>query len=405
MLKSFAACLIALFLLSACDSRKPSEQKTASLDTLATVVADTVAEKVKEEKTKPEENIPADAAVNELSRVIAGMSVEESSPYFKLTQTAAWKKYAHTMDSSWSKLDKGRLTKMRTWRETELKDISDERELFYPFSGPDFVHAYNFFNRTKVMHMFGLEGVGSLPDVSKRSEKDMANYYASIQNYLREVMEKSYFITKKMLRNLYQVNGMTPILCTFIVRAGNTVQSIQPMRLDTNGTMIPLDTTRLTAKQKANFKAVKITYEDGESKQIKSIIYYSGDLADYAFKEGSPIYKYLYNMPQNCNGLLKSASYLLYGMNFTKVRNAMLDRCSNILQDDTGVGYRFYDKKAWNFIYYGVYDKPIGDFPWAEQKDLRKAFKDSTSDVRPLPFGIGYHWYNRKDNLILARKR
>jgi hypothetical protein len=309
------------------------------------------------------------------------------------------------MDSSWAKAEKDRFSKMREWRETELAGINIEgRDLFYPFSGPDFVHAYSFFNKARNMYMFGLEGPGSLPNVEKRSQKEMGNYYLSVQHYLRDVMSKSYFITKRMLAGLYQVNGMTPIICVFLVRTGNTVMGIQAMKLDAQGKIVPYDTTGMSQKQKENYKVIRIDYLDAQTQQPKSIYYYSGDLQDLAIKENSPIYHYLNNMPLGCNGMLKSASYLLHGDNFSKARKAMLDRCAAILQDDTGVAYRFYEKDKWELTFYGVYVKPVGDFPWANQQDLAKAFKD-TSKVKPLPFGIGYHWFNRKDNLILAKKK
>ena len=348
-------------------------------------------------------DIPAyDKSFNEIARIIAGLPVDSASAFAKITRTAAWKRYATNMDSSWAKLERERLRKMRDWRDTELTAFNaDNRDLFYPFSGPDFVHAYNLFPKAKNMYMFGLESVGSLPEISKKSEKDMANYYNSVQNYLRDVLSKSYFITSRMAAGLYTVNGMTPVICVFMVRDGNTVTGIQPMKISANGTLTPADPGK---EKMAN--AVKIDYLDSKTQEPKSVYYYSGDLQDTAIRDGGAISKYLNGMPEGCNGFLKSASYLLGGENFSKVRKAMMLRCKAILQDDTGIAYRYYKKDEWNFTLYGVYVKPVSDFgTWAYQADLQKAFADKNNAPKPLPFGIGYHWHRRQDNLIVAIKK
>jgi len=408
MLKKSALFLITLLsfsFLTGCNGNatKKEETQETTTSTLKSDSSKTTETKKIAEATEKE----YDKKFNEISRVIAGLPVDSSSKYYNITQTVSWKRFAKTMDSSWAKLEKDRLGKVRTWRETELAGVNDGRDLFYPFSGPDFLHAYSFFNKSKNMYMFGLEGAGSLPKLDKKSEKDMVNYYASVQKYLAEIMSKSYFITKKMLANLYRVNGMTPIICIFMVRTGNTVTSIQPMNLDSTGKMVPFDTTGLKVAKKSDFHGVKIDYLDSETKELKSVYFYSGDMADGTVTTKSSLYKYLNNMPENCNGMLKSASYLLHYGTFNQVRNAMMNRCQNILQDDTGIAYRFYknDKKhKWDFNLYGVYFKPIGDFKGVDQPDLEKAYKD-TSKVKPLPFGIGYHWMNRKDSWFLVTKK
>jgi hypothetical protein len=373
-----------------------SSAKHDAADT--TAHADSVKTPIADKPAIPE----YDKTFNEVSRIIAGMAVDSSSQFYKITQTVAWKNYAVNMDSNWAKLERERLTKMRDWRDTELAAFNkDSRDLFYPFSGPDFVHAYNFFPKAQNMYMFGLEGVGSLPEISKKSEKDMANYYISVQKYLQDVMNKSYFITSRMAAGLYTVNGMTPIICVFMVRDGNIVTSIEPMKISADGKMVATDPA--TDKK---YSAVKISFLDGKTQEPKTVYYYSGDLQNTAIKDGGSIDKYLNGMPEGCNGFLKSASYLLGGENFSKVRKAMMARCSAILQDDTGIAYRYYPKDKWDITLYGVYVKPVSDFgSWAYQADLQKAYASKENPPKPLPFGIGYHWHRRQDNLIIAVKK
>ena len=413
-----SACLTDIFILSmkkittglllltflgivACQNPTKNKEKTQA-DTLKPLaLADTATRRDTATAPKPEADKPLpqiDGKLNDLARLIAGLPVDSSSAYAYLCRTASWKRFSRNMDSSFAKIDRERFARMRTWRKTELAAYNDSRTLFYPFSGPDFVHAYNFFNQSKTMYMFGLEQVGSMPVFTKKSEKDMANYCVSVQNYLSDVMNKSFFITKKMNANWYQVNGMTPILAIFMARTGNQLVKITPMRLDSTGKPnAVLPTARF-------YNMVKIDYADADTKALKSVYYYSGDLSDGAIKKGSPVEKYLTAyIPQGSNGFLKSASYLLHYAYFSKMNAILKDRCQAILQDDTGVPYKAFEKNKWNFTLYGIYATPI--FTNSEQADLKKAYKDSSNTIRPLPFGIGYHWMNRKDNLMLAVKK
>jgi hypothetical protein len=396
---SLGLLLLAFLGFTACQNQDKSKENTET-DTLkvatdTTEIKDSATAKKTEVHTLPAANV--DRKLTDLARVIAGLSVDSSSEYAYLTRLPSWKRFAKNMDSSFAKIDRERFAKMRTWRETELTAYNDNRTLFYPFSGPDFIHAYNFFNKAQTMYMFGLEQVGSMPTPGKKSKEDMANYFGSVQNYLSDVMNKSFFITKKMNAQWYQVNGMTPIIAIFMVRTGNELVKITPMKVDSSGT--PKEVAA-TAKI---YNVVKVEYADATTKELKTVYYYSGDLSDGAITKNSPIEKYLYNIPQGSNGFLKSASYLLHYGYFSKMNAVLKDRCAAILQDDTGVPYNAFEKDKWSFIFYGVYATPI--FTNSEQPSLKKAYKDSTSTIRPLPFGIGYHWMNRKDNLILATRK
>ena len=78
----------------------------------------------------------------------------------------------------------------------------------------------------------------------------------------------------------------------------------------------------------------------------------------------------------------------------------MLGGSAVILQDDSGIPYRFFNPADWRIQLYGAYDRPYGSFRWLEQPDLKKAY--ATLTPKPLGFRIGYGFSRIPSNLQLA---
>jgi hypothetical protein len=81
------------------------------------------------------------------------------------------------------------------------------------------------------------------------------------------------------------------------------------------------------------------------------------------------------------------------------MRSTVLSKSKFLLQDDSGVAYRFFDQKNWKFQYYGTYDRPIPVFSYCFQKDLNAAYASSS----PKPFDFKYG-YGKGRNVLLAKK-
>jgi hypothetical protein len=73
-----------------------------------------------------------------------------------------------------------------------------------------------------------------------------------------------------------------------------------------------------------------------------------------------------------------------------------------VLQDDSGIPYKYFDTAPWHVQLYGDYVRPYGSFRWLEQKDLKKAY--STPSTKPLDFQIGYGFRKMPSNLLFAKK-
>ena len=67
---------------------------------------------------------------------------------------------------------------MYNWAKTNFLDSDiDTTLLFYPFSGPDFLHAFQFYPNANEYILLALEEVGTIPDFKSISE-DSTEVYA-----------------------------------------------------------------------------------------------------------------------------------------------------------------------------------------------------------------------------------
>ncbi|MGZ3863299.1 MAG: hypothetical protein ACXVPN_12835 [Bacteroidia bacterium] len=345
----------------------------------------------------------ADNKFNSTASVLAGVKNSAGS-LKKYLDSSAWKENASFIDSSWNRLERSRLGKMRTWREKEFATINQNtRTLFYPFSGPDFLTAFTFFPDVDKYVMIALEPMGKLPEITKMKQKDAEEYIHQFKISLTDIFNKSYFITKNMNRDLnYQkVNGVLPVLTFFIKRTGNEIADIKfVVRLE-------------------NDSIIEVPYEYNDKKNLpfgvridivsngkpKSVYYFRQDLSNTKFNANTSFYKYLDKM-QNPSTYVKSASYLLHNDFMDNIRTFILNKSLNVIEDDTGIPFKYFTESGkWNHKLYGQYAKPVSDFKWLDlQKELKVAY-DDTASIGKLPFHLGYHWGSKKDVLIVCSKK
>src|SRR5262249_50765686 len=102
--------------------------------------------------------------------------------------------------------------------------------------------------------------------------------------------------------------------------------------------------------------------------------------------------------------LLKSASYLLHGGNFRKVRGVVRERARLIVQDDTGMPYRILRDDGFRISLYGQYERPVKLFENRYQKDLDGPL-GSGGRSGPVPFPVGFNRrQGGRSGVIVARR-
>ena len=392
-----------IFVCEGCNSQGPAKKviPVANVNQVITTKTDTSALAVSQ-----------DSVLNDYCLFLAGMQpVNAKNIPAKLLNNQSYKKFAAEMDANFLKIDQNRLSKMRSWSKAELKnELAAPLTLFYPFSGPDILHALAFYPNATQYVMIAMERVGDIPNVQKMDSANADHYLTQVYQSLQDIFEKSYFITHKMMDDQQKVklNGIvTPLVCLFLERTGHSVVSIHKNHLNDNGTIsaLPADSVPTHVND-----FIEIYFRTPGTDTLRKITYFRANLGDQTFeklpslKENKPLLNYLNKLP-DFYMYAKSASYLMNYGTFSAIRNVCLSKSKSILQDDTGIGFKYFDKNAWKIKLYGHYVTPVRDFKGVYDESLAAAYAKDSTAVKPLDFSLGYHWGNINNQNLMKAER
>ncbi len=387
---------ITALVISSCSGQKDGHTKKIA-DSLRRV--DSVF-KIDSARKAAELLIPKDTALDNTARFIAGLPQLSSNSLSVLQKDKYWTDFQTSMDANWKKMNDTRLVKMTQWEQDVFsKSVNDSLKLFYPFSGPDFLHANFLYPRTKEYVMAALEPIREVPSLEKLSEKDRDRFLDSLGRSLRDIFGKSYFITNHMQKDLWQIKGVLPLFYFFMERSGYELLQQKFINIDSAG-----NEEEVLVKRINQYKSpgVKFTLRNRETKKIKTVYYFSLSISNGGLKD-RPGYVKFVKARAPFNTFVKSASYLMHLNDFSQIREILLGNSVSLFQDDTGVPYRFFkDKPEWHGTFFGEYVPPVEDFSRGLfQPALDSAFKKGS---QPLPFSLGYHWSTRKQHYMLFGK-
>jgi hypothetical protein len=366
--------------LSACNATPT--QKVAVHDSLSSKVP---------LKTEADKKIKR---LNDIANFIAGIAVDSTSEFYQLTQTAEWKAYSIEEKNAWDKF-KNVSDQAIAWKTKEIPKAGESfQTLFYPFGGPDYLFANIFFPNAHNYIMIGLESPGSVPQFDAAAKKDLKKILGLYKDAISDVIQLSFFRTNDMKVELTTkaIDGTTPIIMLFLARSGKQIVDVTPMTLDQDGKLVQSDS-------KTKHIAIELKFRNPGDTAVCHVYYLSTNLADPALKANKPFYKFLENIDPASISYIKSATYLMHKSYFSIIRNTVLTKSTMILQDDSGIAYKFFKKDLWDISLYGTYEKPINLFKDFYEPDLFEAFKKS---AKPLNYRIGY---NTKSSLLLAQKK
>jgi hypothetical protein len=358
-----------------------------------------------------------DNQFNNITAVISGLKGKAHKLNY-LFDTTAWSANADFIESNWKKIERTRLKAMRDWAAKEfVKPNTDAKTVFYPFSGPDFLTADAFFPNADKYIMLGLEPVGKLPEFKKFKSGEHKLYAEDFEKSLGDIFDKSYFITRKMLKDFgsAEVKGLMPVLTFFIRKTGHEIADIKYLYRFKQDSIIErsYDTKVMDRENPKEVKkpfGVRIDFVAGEKSQAssqKSVYYFKYDVSNKFFNDTCAFYKYI-NTNKNVVTYIKSASYLLHNNFMSNMKDLILKNSDYIVQDDTGMPYKNFVQKGseWNVKLYGQYARPVSDFKWLNKEQaLEDAFKKDSANVGKLPFHLGYHWGSKKDVIIFASRK
>lgn len=393
----FTLCALAILLFAACTKSSTSREalvadsihfqdSLAALDSLRSVQA----------------VIPQDTLLEYTGKFIAGMSQSSSNFFSTLEDDRQWQQYKLIMDSSWARMTRDRLKKMQDWQSSHFsQQINDTLPVFYPFSGPDFLHAQYVFPNTKTLVLAALEPIIEMPRIDTLTIAERDRFLDTLANSLRDIFNKSYFITTHMKKDFKKVKGVLPFFYVFMERSGYELLSTQFVYIDSAGTEKEVKASQLHWH---TTPAAKITFLNRATRQVKTLYYFSISIANPGITERPGFVKFIQQLGP-VNTFVKSASYLMHDKMFAEIKKLTIAQSQSIFQDDTGIPYReFKNNSQWSTQLYGEYEKPVKDFQHEQrfQADLDSAYHQGT--VLHLPFSLGYHWGSDKQNYMLLKK-
>jgi len=320
----------------------------------------------------------------------------------RLVKLEVFAEHQKWMTSHWLQA-RSRISAIESWRDQQVKiSGGHNKTLLYPFSGPDFLNAYALFPDHPLYIFFSLERPGALPDLESVTPVQFAKMLQDVRNAFRDIFERNYFITDYMSKQLTTpwIRGTVPVMATMMALMNLRIIRIEPIDLypELTNSYEALEARR----PRRLMLGVRIDFSTANEGPLHQLYYFSVDAAD-KWLEFYPGFLDWVAQHRPASALLKSASYLLHDSQFEKTRAMILSSVDYVIQDDTGIPYRFLQQSPWQIRLYGRYHKPIKGLRYGYQADLESAYK-ARPNVPDLPFPFGYHWRGKQSGLLIANR-
>ena len=328
------------------------------------------------------------------ARLLAGLPLEGTN-LASFSQVPAWRDHAKQMDTAWSQHETRQTARLRAWAPVNIPEIhSSQSPVFYFFSGPDILYAQALFPNAGTYVLCAKEPVGMLGDPSEVPASEMPVSLAWMRKSLTSLLGFSFFITKDLRVDIQQrhFTGVLPVIQILLVRSGARIVDVDPVSCDRSGGIH-------VGTQEKGTPGARIRFQ--RSGGVQTVFYFAGDVSDGGLASHSGVLRFCERLGRG-QSLLKAASYLPHEAGFSRIRDWLLANSRTIVQDASGIPYRYFDAANWRVSFWGNEARPIELFAKYPQPDLEEAV---AAAPRPdLPFGFGYQYHPRKTLLMVAQR-
>jgi len=310
------------------------------------------------------------------------------------------------MDDFWQRVNDETLTRLNPWRAGNVKKIKGD-VAFYPLSGADFINLYSIYPDCGKYFMIALEESGNIPEPLKQSPDKVHALLASIRRTVYHYGAFNYFQSKVMTAEMCTVSktGNAPALMVFMARLGLKVARVEPVGIDPDGTIVPLDKDGRIWGSTPATRGMRYVFFTEDDRTPRTLVYLDmrldADTIDPATASGK-----FFQKLDRVKTIMKSAVYLLHMMGFEAVRDLVISKSAMIVQDDSGIPYANLNNGEWDITLFGSYWPiyPITGCTVRNQEDLAAGFRKG---ALPLPFNFGYGSLlgKNKSNLIMAVRK
>lgn len=325
---------------------------------------------------------------------IAGLSDKPFSTALTTDQHTAWNDFSKLSAADWANLRRQYLDRIDAWRTRNLPGATANLA-FYPFGGPDAANLLAFYPDAREYIMVGLEPVGCIPTAI--ADYTPA-YFTALRHSLSSVVAMGFFKTDDMRHDVTEsdLSGVLPLLLFLVSRAGFSITDVAPIAISPTGAIVPADSL-----PKPETAGIAIQFNDPRGGP-RTLRYFSCNLENSRLKRKPGTTKYLNNLPETAT-LIKAASYLMHKTYFSSIRSTILSKSRVVVEEDSGIPYRYFEAAGWDVRLFGTYSEPIQLFKNWSQDDLKAAY-DAGTGVQPLDFGLGYRHRGQSNLLVATRK-
>ncbi|HNW29095.1 MAG TPA: hypothetical protein PKN50_11505 [Spirochaetota bacterium] len=350
---------------------------------------------------------PRDVAVdpywNDVARYLAGMEVREKSVLWEKTKEPRYSEHRRFMDGLWDKIQKSTIDIIEPWRDRNVPSSGSRATAFYPLSGADFINLHTIFPGSRRYLMIAMEPEGDASVLKDHQSRRLIDGLVPVERSIYLYGVNNYFQSKVMSQEMTNrlLPGTVPALLIFMARMGLGIKSVDNVFIGDSGDLVSLPGSP-AAKEKGKIYGIRIffTGRDGSSREL---VYLSMKIGPRSVDPSTPEGKYLGRL-NGMKTMMKSAVYLLHHRPFDGVRDFILKRSSIMVQDDSGIPYRFFTR-GWKVSLYGKY-RPAMALKYCmpvSQPDLKEQYG---AGVPPLPFNFGYGilFGPGQSNIMVAKK-
>lgn len=309
-------------------------------------------------------------------------------------------KHQKIMQTLWQSIQQNRIDKIISWQQQQIGQKARNKTAFYPLSGGDIINFSLIYPQAERYIMVAMEKRGDIPNPAELTDAQLQGGLASVEQMIQNIERTGYFFSRLMNQHMnpdkYGIFGTMPTVAVFLVQMGHILQSIEKTCIDDSG--------KLTTQPIANCKlpSYRIRFRDGKSGVHKEVIYISARIEDSLFQDSKPSGKFFSEMGST-SVMLKAAVYLLHSPNYKGAADFILRNADIVVEDDSGIPYRFFDQSIWTIKLYGTFVGPpkMTGIQYYPQHDLVKAFREK-SDPLPFEFGYGQVSASHKSGMIVA---
>jgi hypothetical protein len=335
--------------------------------------------------------------LNDTASFLAGIDINPRSSLYPLTQNDQYRVFRQYINGVWEQYKNHNLKNIESWKKKNIRNDGSGL-LMYPFSGPDILNALAFFPGADEYVMIGLELPGNVPDPVHYPAPAVYAELWKIKNALRTILQLNLFRTIEMMADFRadSFSNITGVMMFFLARYEYQILDIQKIFIDHDG-IIKYGTPKPGEKET---DGVEFTFRKRPGSPLQVARFFSVDLSDGSLSHLRGFSSFL-SRRQGFTTFIKSASYLLSYDNFKVIRSYLLAGSRLIVQEDSGIPYKYFSDKEWKINFFGTY-RVIEVFANRFQKDLDAVMKQKNSG--PIPFDFGYGFIPEKSNIMIALK-